>query len=200
MMITDDRLVNVLYCMFYQTVQFASKVTRTAKNTAFKNQLRNFLCDENHLYGIILVHLTSNVALKIRKCLLAARYRIFKRPPNLEILPHSLTHCLTTVASLEPKRSSTRSPFYPTTTNLPVGCAFWGSDKCTPCTPCLFFYLQSGYLSSSSNETISRRVSTLSLTSIIIDTTKLFKALRLHYCTEVPVLHDRSQDHAHSLF
>ena len=34
----------------------------------------------------------------------------------------------------------------------------------------------------------------------IIDATKLFKALRLHYCKEVPVLHDRSQGHTHSLF
>ena len=42
-------------------------------------------------------------------------------------------------------------------------------------------------------------LSTLSLSSII-DAKKLFKVLRLHYCTEVPVLHDRSQDHAHSLF
>ena len=39
-----------------------------------------------------------------------------------------------------------------------VGCAFWGSDECVPSAPCLFFYLQSGCLSSSSsNETISRR-------------------------------------------
>ena len=50
---------------------------RATKNAAFKNQLRNVLCDENHLYGIILAHLTSNVALKTRKHLLVAGYRIF---------------------------------------------------------------------------------------------------------------------------
>ena len=48
-------------------------------------------------------------------------------------------------------------------------------------------------------------VSTLSLSSII-HATKLFKALRIRYCMEVPVLdsyrylHNRSQDHVHSLF
>ena len=50
---------------------------RATKNAAFKNQLRNVLCDENHLYGIILTHLTLNVALKTRKHLLVAGYRIF---------------------------------------------------------------------------------------------------------------------------
>ena len=146
-------------------------MTHAAKNTALKNQLRNFLHDENHPYGIILVHLTSNVVLKTRKHLLAAGYRIFFKSSKLEISSHSLTdhrttdrptnpptHSLTTVTSLEPKRSSARSPFYATTTNSLVGCAFWGSDECASCAPCLFFYLQSGCLSSSSsNETIMRR-------------------------------------------
>ena len=53
-------------------------MTRAAKNTTFKNQLRNFLYDEIHLYGIILAHLTSNVVLKTRKRLLAVGYRILK--------------------------------------------------------------------------------------------------------------------------
>ena len=70
-------------------------MTRAAKNTVLKNQLRNFLRDENHLYEIILVHLTSNVALKTRKHLLAAGYRIFKKSSKLEISSHSLTHSLT---------------------------------------------------------------------------------------------------------
>ena len=73
-------------------VGFASKVTCATKNTAFKNQLRNFLRDENHLYGIILVHLSSNVVLKTRKRLLAARYRKKNfKSSKLEILSHSLT-------------------------------------------------------------------------------------------------------------
>ena len=63
----------------------------SAKNTAFKNQLRNFLRGENHFYGIILVHLTSNVALKARKRLLAAGYRILKNYQNLKF---HLTHLL----------------------------------------------------------------------------------------------------------
>ena len=132
-------------------------MTRAAKNTAFKNQLRNFLCDENHLYRIILVHLTSNVVLKTRKHLLAAGYRIFLKIVKTQNFV-SLTYSPTTVASLEPKRSNAWSPFYATTANSQVGCAFWGSDECAPCAPCLFFYLQPSCLSSSSsNETIPRR-------------------------------------------
>ena len=38
--------------------------------------------------------------------------------------------------------------------NSPVGCVFWGSDECRSSAPCHFFYLQSGCLPSSSNETI----------------------------------------------
>ena len=76
----------------------------------FKNQLRNFLCDENHLYGIILVLLTANVVLKTTKHLLAAGYRIFL---NHQISKFRLTHSLTTFASLEPKRSSDSHHFMP---------------------------------------------------------------------------------------
>ena len=61
-------------------------MTRAAKITALKNQLRNFLRDENHLYGIILVHLTSNVALQTRKHLLAAGYRIFFKSSKLNFV------------------------------------------------------------------------------------------------------------------
>ena len=32
----------------------------TAQNTVFKNHPREIFCDENHLYGMILLHLTSN--------------------------------------------------------------------------------------------------------------------------------------------
>jgi len=44
-------------------------------------------------------------------------------------LTASLPHSLTTVASLEPKQKGAQPPFYTTTTNSSVGCAFWGSDK-----------------------------------------------------------------------
>ena len=50
-----------------------------------------------------------------------------------------LPHCLTTVARLEAKQSSARPPFYATIANSPVGCAFWGSDKCRLSAPCLSF-------------------------------------------------------------
>ena len=45
---------------------------------AFKGHPRNILHNENHLYGIILVHLIPNTALKTRKNLQAFGYRILK--------------------------------------------------------------------------------------------------------------------------
>ena len=71
---------------------FASKVPRATKNTTFKNQLTNFLRDENHLCGIILVHLASNVALKTRKHLLVAGYRILKKLLKLKSSPNEAAH------------------------------------------------------------------------------------------------------------
>jgi len=68
-------------------------------------------------------------------------------------LTRSLTHYLTIVASLEPKRSNKRSPFCATTTNLPVRCAFWDSNKCGASAPHCSFYLPLGS-SSSCSETI----------------------------------------------
>jgi len=37
------------------------------KNAASKNHPTDILCDKNHLYRIVLVHLISNVAFKTRK-------------------------------------------------------------------------------------------------------------------------------------
>ena len=127
------------------------------QNSAFKNHPTDILRDKNHLYGIVLVHIVHKTALNTVQ---QNAYRWpdinFLKIAKTQILA-SLPHSLTTVASLEPKRSSTRPPFYATITNSPVGCAFWGSDECVLSVPCLFFYLQSGYLSSSSsNETILR--------------------------------------------
>ena len=121
----------------------------------FKNQLRNFLREENHLYGIILVHLTSNVALKTRKRLLAAGYRIFLNCQNLKFC---LTHSLTDHSHKPRAQTKQRMLTILCHNNkLTSGMCLLGSNECTPCAPCLFFYLQSGCLSSTSNETISRR-------------------------------------------
>ena len=128
---------------------------RITKNTAFKNQLRNFnLHDKNLLYGIILVHLTSNIALKTRKRLLAAGYRFFFNCQNSKF---RLTHSLTD-HSCKPRAQAKQHvvTILHHNNKLTGGMSLWDSDKCTPCVPCLFFYLQSGYLSSSSNEIISR--------------------------------------------
>ena len=67
-------------------------MTRAAKNTAFKNQLRNFLHDENHLYRIILVHPTSNVALKKQEnTYWRPDIEFFFKSSKLKISSHSLT-------------------------------------------------------------------------------------------------------------
>jgi len=39
-------------------------VAPAAKNAASKNHAKDILCDKNHLYGIVLVHITLNVAFK----------------------------------------------------------------------------------------------------------------------------------------
>ena len=135
-------------------------VLHAAQNFSFKNHPTGILRSENHFYRIVLVHIIHKTALNTTKHLQVAGYNFFLRSPKTQILvslPHCFTHCLTTVASLGPRRSSAQSPFYATTTNSLVGCSFWGSDECTPCASCLSFYLQSNWLSSSSSiETILR--------------------------------------------
>ena len=85
---------------WYQTVWIPWKVTRArTKITTFKNHPRDILRHENHLYGIIYSS-PSNMkctALKTRKCLLAAGYRIFflNVKTSFEISSHCLTHSLT---------------------------------------------------------------------------------------------------------
>ena len=103
------------------------KISRAAQNSALNNHPRDNLHYENHLYGIVKVHIIHNTSTKH----LLPRYRIFKKSKFL-------SHCLITVARLEAKQSSTRPPFYATIANSLVGCAFWGSDECRPSVHCLF--------------------------------------------------------------
>ena len=127
-------------------------ISHAAQNSTFKNHPRDISRDENHLYRIVLFHIIHKI--KYNKTLTGAGYRISKNCQNSNF---SHTTSLTTVSRLEAKQSSTWSPFYATVTNSLVGCAFWSSNECRPSAPCLFFYLQSVCLSSSSsNETISR--------------------------------------------
>ena len=129
------------------------------KTIRYTDILRN----ENHLYGIVLVHYT---VLNRTKHVQLAGYRNFKKLSKLEFLPACLPACLParlpaflpviTVIRLEAKQSSAWSPFYATITDSPVGYTFRGSSECRPSVPCLFFYLQSGCWSSSSKETILR--------------------------------------------
>ena len=54
------------------------KFSRAALNRAFKNHPRDILQDENHLYGIVLVHIIHKTALNATKRLQVAGYRILK--------------------------------------------------------------------------------------------------------------------------
>ena len=78
------------------------------------------------------------------------------------------SHCLTTFTSLDTKRRVIQLQFYGTTTNSPVRCFFWGSDKCGAVLH-YSFHLPLGS-SSSCSETLSFVVnffkSTLSLSSV----------------------------------
>ena len=49
-----------------------------AQNHAFKNHPTDILRDENHLYGIVLVHIIHKTALNSTKLLQVAGYRILK--------------------------------------------------------------------------------------------------------------------------
>ena len=87
--------------------------------------------------------------MKYKKTLISEQIKFSKNHQNLKF---SLPHCLTTFTSLECKQSSIWPSFYTTITNSPVVCAFWGSDECRPSVPCLFFFLHSSCLSSSSTK------------------------------------------------
>ena len=118
----------------------------------------------------------------------------------------SLTHSLTTVASLEPKRSSTQSPsFLRHNNNITSGMCLLGFRRVyalcaltfllSSVRLLVFFFIQRNHI-----EVLIFHINTF-FKQHNRRHTKLFKALRLHsYCTEVPVLHDRSQHHPHSLF
>ena len=60
-------------------------VSRAAKFSTFKNHPRDILQDENHLYGIVLVHIIHKTALNTTKHLQVAGYKILKNRQNLQI-------------------------------------------------------------------------------------------------------------------
>ena len=57
-------LVENSYFLYIFYVGIGDILVQAAKNTIFKNHPIDILYDENHLYRIILVHLTSNFAFK----------------------------------------------------------------------------------------------------------------------------------------
>ena len=60
------------------------KFSRAAQNPTFKNYPRDILRDENHLYGIVVVHIIHKTALNTTKCLQVAGYRILKIAKTLD--------------------------------------------------------------------------------------------------------------------
>jgi len=80
-----------------------------------------------------------NVKTKSKKTLSGGWIYILKKSSKLEILSASFTHSLTMIASLKMTQGSDWPQFCTTITNLPVGCAFWDSDECSPSVPCIIF-------------------------------------------------------------
>jgi len=80
---------------------------------------KDILWNEYHLYGIILIHLTCR--------LLVIWYWMFFKLPKFKF---HLTASLTDHSCKPRAQTKSAQPrFYTTTTNSPVGCAFWGSDE-----------------------------------------------------------------------
>ena len=60
------------------------KFSCAAQNSAFKNHPRNILHDDNHLYGIVLLHIIHKTALNTTKHLQVAGYTILENHQNWE--------------------------------------------------------------------------------------------------------------------
>ena len=71
-MIVPGCSITVVFFQQYDGTVF--KVAPAAKNAASKNHPKDILHDKNHLYRVVLVHLTSNVAFKTRKHFQMAGY------------------------------------------------------------------------------------------------------------------------------
>ena len=103
-----------------------------AKKAASKNNPKDILCNENHLYGVILVHLALNIVLKTRKYFQAAGYQC----KNSKFV--CLTYSLTTVSQGQRPNEAANGHHFDTRINSLVGCAFWGSDKPASSVPFIF--------------------------------------------------------------
>ena len=169
------------------------------KISPFNNQLRNLLRDENHHYRIILIHLASNVALKTTKHLQMAGYKIFFKSPILVSLPHSLPDHSRKPRAQKKQRTVTILRHNNKLTGGMCLLVFQWVLSVRPVRLVLsFIFNQAACLLL--HPTKPYRGVNFPYQHFHNRATKLFKALRLRYCTEVPVLHDRSQHHAHSLF
>ena len=131
-----------------------------AKNSTFKNHPRDILRDENHLYGIVLVHIVHKTALKYNKMLTGGRILIFKKNAKARIfssLPHCLTASLTDHSRKPRAQTKQRTATILCHNNkLTSGMCLLGFQRVCALCALSFIYFQSGCLSSSSNETISR--------------------------------------------
>ena len=131
--------------------------SRAAQNSAIKkSSYKHCMRRKPPLRNSHIIHKT---ALNTTKHLQVAGYKIFKNCQKLQFLYHCLTALLTD-HSRKPRAQTKQLTVTILCYNskLTGGMCLLGSDKCMPCALCLFFYLQSGCLSSStSNEIISRR-------------------------------------------
>ena len=172
-------------------------MTHAAKNTAFKNQLRNFLRDENHFYRIILVHLTSNVVLKKENTYWRPDIEFLKNRQNSKF---HLTHSLTDHSRKRRAQTKQRmGTILCHNSKLTGGMCLLGFRRV--CTLCALSFLLSSikllvFFVIQRNHTKALIFHINTFFKQHNRHHKLFKALKLHYCTapdctEVPVLHDR---------
>ena len=175
-------------------------VSRTAQNSAFKNHPIDIVCSENHLYRKVLVHIIHKTALNTTKHLQVAGYKIFKnrQNSNFSITVSPTDHSRKPRAQM--KQCTVTILHYNKFTGgmcllgfrrVYVLCAL--SFLLSSIRLFVFFFIQRNHI-----EVLIFHINTFFKQHNRCH--KLFKAFRLRYCTEVPVLHNRSQDHAHSLF
>ena len=108
------------------------KFSRASKIARLKNYPRDILRDENHLYGIILVHIVHKIQQNAYRW---PDIKFFKNRQNL--LPHSLT----TVASLKPKRKQRTATILRHSNKLTSGMCLLGFRRV--CALCALSFLLS---------------------------------------------------------
>ena len=132
------------------------KLLHAAQTSAYKNHPRDILRDQNHLYGIVLVHIIHKTASNATKHLQVVGYKIFKNRQNSNF---SLTASLTDHSrKARGQMKQHMATILRHNNKLTSGMCLLVPTSVGPLRLVSSFILQSGCLSSSSyNKTILRR-------------------------------------------